>query len=49
MPVSIRFRTNGSSYHYFYIPFMVMHRKLQSYEETDQIPLEEYLYLARKK
>lgn len=48
-PVTIRFRTNGSSYHYFYIPFVLLHQKLQSYEETDQIHLEEYLYLTRKK
>lgn len=49
MPVAVRFRTNGSSYRYFYIPFILMHQKLQSYEETNQIHLEEYLYLTRKK
>ena len=49
-PVIIRFRSSGSAYGHFYIPFMLMHLKLQDYDCCNQqIHLEEYLYLTRRK
>lgn len=49
MPISVRIRTNGSRYGYFYIPFILLHQELQNYEEPKQIHIAEYLYLTRKK
>ncbi len=48
-PATVRIRTNGSAYQYFYIPFMLLYQELQNYEETPQIHIEEYLYRRRKK
>ena len=48
-PATIRIRTNGSAYQYFYVPFMLLHQALQNYEKTPQIHIEEYLYRCRKK
>lgn len=49
IPISVRFRTNGSRYRYFYIPFALIYQSLQNYEITNQIHIEEYLYLTKKK
>lgn len=46
---SVRIRTNGSAYNYFYTPFMTLFKELKELVLEDQIHIEEYLYTKKLK
>ena len=46
---TVRIRTSGSAYNYFYIPFMILFKELKELEIDDQIHIEEYLYTKKLK
>ena len=46
---SVRIRTNGSAYNYFYTPFMTLFKELKELVLDDQIHIEEYLYTKKLK
>ena len=46
---TVRIRTSGSAYNYFYIPFMMLFKELKELVLIDQIHIEEYLYTKKIK
>ncbi len=46
---TVRIRTSGSAYNYFYIPFMMLFKELKELVLIDQIHIEEYLYTKKLK
>lgn len=46
---TVRIRTSGSAYNYFYVPFMTLFKELKELEIDDQIHIEEYLYTKKLK
>lgn len=46
---TVRIRTSGSAYNYFYTPFMTLFKELKELEIDDQIHIEEYLYTKKLK
>ena len=46
---TVRIRTSGSAYNYFYIPFMMLFKELKELVLIDQIHIEEYLYIKKLK
>ena len=46
---TVRIRTSGSAYNYFYIPFMMLFKELIELVLIDQIHIEEYLYTKKLK
>ena len=46
---TVRIRTNGSAYNYFYAPFMMLFKELKELVLIDQIHIEEYLYTKKLK
>ena len=46
---TVRIRTSGSAYNYFYAPFMMLFKELKELDLDDQIHIEEYLYTKKLK
>lgn len=46
---TVRIRTSGSAYNYFYIPFMMLFKELKELVLINQIHIEEYLYTKKLK
>lgn len=46
---TVRIRTSGSAYNYFYTPFMTLFKELKELVLEDQIHIEEYLYTKKLK
>ncbi len=46
---TVRIRTSGSAYNYFYAPFMMLFKELKDLEIDSQIHIEEYLYTKKLK
>ena len=46
---TVRIRTSGSAYNYFYVPFMTLFKELKELVLDDQIHIEEYLYTKKLK
>lgn len=46
---TVRIRTSGSAYNYFYTPFMTLFKELKELVLDDQIHIEEYLYTKKLK
>ena len=46
---TVRIRTSGSAYNYFYAPFMMLFKELKKLDLDDQIHIEEYLYTKKSK
>ena len=46
---TVRIRTSGSAYNYFYTPFMMLFKELKELVLDDQIHIEEYLYTKKLK